>query len=94
MEAKLMGHIEAGELDEAKAYITEKLWREKPEDNKEDPGNEDGLLTGELQDYLTEEGVVDKEKTAKLCELSRDACQLRIDEMTEAMQPGWEENLA
>ena len=96
METKLMGLIDAGDLDNAKTYITETLWREKPEDAKEgeDQGNENGLLTGELQDYLTEEGVVDKAKTQDLCTLSKDACQLRIDEMNEAMQDGWEDNLA
>ena len=94
METKLMRLIDDEQLDAAKEFITKKLWREKPENDPNDEGNENGLLTGELQDYLTEEGKVDKQKTQDLCTLSKDACQLRIDEMNEAMTGDWEGNLA
>ena len=72
-------------MEEAKKMVDEKLWREND--------NEEGLLTGEREEYNDEEGNLKKEKVEMFIERSKQACQLRIDEMNEAMCEGWEENL-
>ena len=85
METALLGLIDAENMDDAKKMVDEKLWKEEV--------NEEGLLTGEREEYNDEQGNLDREKVVSFIDRSKQACQLRIDEMNEAMCEGWEENL-
>ena len=52
--------------------VESKLW------NKE--SNLEGILTGEIGDYKSG-GKLDKDSVAAMCDLSRQACILRIEEV-------------
>ena len=85
MTTEIMGLIRDGQKEQCLERVRALLWNEET--------NQNGLLTGVESEYMGEDGTLSEEKLNMFCERSRDACQLRIDEMDEAMMGDWEAGL-